>query len=71
MKEKELIKRLKQIQKVYGWSQARMAKELGVSRPLLSQIYTGERVLQLRTLRGVVSRFPELKTQVVKALEET
>jgi transcriptional regulator with XRE-family HTH domain len=68
MIEEELIKRLKQIQKAYSWSQAKMAKELGVSRPLLSQIYAGERILQLKTLKGIVARFPELKPQVVKTL---
>lgn len=69
MKEKEIVKRLKQIQRVYGWSKVRMAKELDVSRPLLSQIYTGERLLQLNTLKKIILRFPELKPQVVKILE--
>ena len=71
MDEKELVKRLKQVQMAYGWSQARMAKEMGISRPLLSQIYVGKRTLQLKTLKGIVLRFPELKPQVVKALEGT
>jgi transcriptional regulator with XRE-family HTH domain len=69
MREKEIVKSLKQIQRVYGWSKAKMAKELAVSRPLLSQIYTGERFLQLNTLKKIILRFPELKPQVVKILE--
>ena len=69
MKEKEIVKHLKQIQRVYGWSMAKMAKELGVSRSLLSQIYIGGRFLQLNTLKKIILRFPELKPQVVKILE--
>lgn len=70
MDKKELVESLKQVQKAYGWSQAKMAKEMGISRPLLSQIYIGKRTLQLKTLKGVMFRFPELKPQVIKTLEQ-
>ncbi len=69
MQHKILINRLKQIQEAYGWSQAKMAGELGISRSLLTYIYSGERALQLKVVRGIVARFPELRPQVIKALE--
>ncbi len=42
----ELPEHLMQLQRGYGWSQAQMAKELGISRPLLSSIYSRKRKLQ-------------------------
>ncbi len=64
-----LVEHLKQLQQGYGWSQAEMAKELGISRPLLTSIYSGKRKLQLKTIKGIVARFPELKQQVMKSIE--
>ncbi len=64
----ELPEHLMQLQKGYGWSQAQMAKELGISRPLLSSIYSKKRKLQLKIIKGIVLRFPELKEQVYNAL---
>lgn len=66
--KKMLIESLKQLQRTYNWSQGQMARELGISRPLLSLIYTGKRKIRAKTLSGIVSRFPELKPQVLKTL---
>ena len=65
-----LVNQIKQIQNGFGWTQARMAKELGISRPLLSRIYTGQRNLQLKTIKGILARFPELKVNVIQTLEQ-
>lgn len=65
-----LTEQLRQLQKGYGWSQAKMAKELGISRPLLSLVYSGKRNLQLKFIKGIIARFPELKQQIFKAIED-
>lgn len=64
-----MIYKLKELQALYGWSQNRMAQELGVDESYLSLLYRGKRRLTLETKQKIVRRFPELADPVLRQIE--
>ena len=65
-----LISNLQQLQAGFGWSQAKMAREIEVSTSLLSQVYSGKRTLGHSVIKGVAVRFPDLKEEVWLTLNQ-
>lgn len=47
-----------------------MAREIGVSISLLSQVYSGKKTLGHKVVKGVAVRFPELREHVLATLKQ-
>jgi len=68
MNTKEVIPLLKAIQAVNGWTNYRLAKELGVAESLIRQLYNGNRGIGITFLGRIGKRFPTLQRELWAAL---
>uniref|UniRef100_A0A7C4L3D9 Helix-turn-helix domain-containing protein n=1 Tax=Bellilinea caldifistulae TaxID=360411 RepID=A0A7C4L3D9_9CHLR len=71
MKVQELIEAVEERKRSLGWTDEALARALGVSRPLWSQIRSGKRRVTLDVVRGILRTFPDLEAQVMEYLKET
>ncbi len=71
MKAQDLIKAIEERKRSLGWTDEALARALGVSRPLWSQIRSGKRRVTLDVVRGILRAFPDLEAQVMEYLKET
>lgn len=67
----ELIEAVEERKRSLGWTDEALARALGVSRPLWSQIRSGKRRVTLDVVRGILRTFPDLEAQVMEYLKET
>jgi hypothetical protein len=63
----EGIKLLKQLQDRMGLNDAQFARTLGISKALLSRIYSGQCQMGLKVWRGLVCAFPGQKDRLMVA----
>lgn len=70
MNAQGLIEAVEERRHALGWTDEALARALGVSRPLWSQIRSGKRQVTLNVVRGVLRTFPDLETQVLAFLKE-
>ncbi|MEJ5315227.1 MAG: helix-turn-helix domain-containing protein [Anaerolinea sp.] len=70
MKAQELIETVEERKQMLGWTDETLARALGVSRPLWSQIRSGKRRVTLEVVRGILRAFPDLEAQVMEYLKE-
>ena len=65
---KSLIPLLKTVQAAEGWTNYRLAKELGVTESLIRMLYAGKRGIGGEFLGRIGRRFPGLKDTIWEAL---
>ena len=65
MERSDLVRALEGIQRASGWSDARLAARLGVTRGYWSLVRRGLRRPGVKLLRGVAASFPELREAAV------
>ncbi len=70
MKAQGLIEVIEERRRELGWTDEALARALGVSRPLWSQIRSGRRQVTLNVVRGMLRAFPDLETQILAFLKE-
>lgn len=70
MKAQGLIEAIEERKRALGWTDEALARALGVSRPLWSQIRSGKRRLTLDVVCGILRAFPDLEEQVLAFLKE-
>lgn len=70
MKAQGLIEAVEERKRALGWTDEALARALGVSRPLWSQIRSGQRQVTLNVVRGVLRTFPDLEGKVIAFLKE-
>lgn len=70
MKAQDLIEAVEERKRMLGWTDESLARALGVSRPLWSQVRSGKRRMTLDVVRGILQAFPDLEAQVIAFLRE-
>jgi transcriptional regulator with XRE-family HTH domain len=70
MKAQDLIEAVEERKRSLGWTDESLARALGVSRPLWSQVRSGKRRMTLDVVRGILQAFPDLEAQVIAFLRE-
>ncbi len=70
MKEQGLIRVIEERRRMLGWTDERLARALGISRSLWSQVRSGRRRVTLEVVRGILRAFPDMENQVLGFLRE-
>lgn len=65
-----LIEVVEERKQALGWTDEQLARVLGISRSLWSQVRSGRRRLTLDVVCGILRAFPDLEEQVLAFLKE-
>lgn len=65
-----LIEVVEERKQALGWTDEQLARALGISRSLWSQVRSGRRRVTLDVVRGILRAFPDMENQVLGFLRE-
>ncbi len=65
-----LIEVVEERKQALGWTDEQLARALGISRSLWSQVRSGRRRVTLEVVRGILRAFPDMEMHVLLFLKE-